>query len=72
MIDDNILDQVLDKIKEIVGFEKFDDNKKWIETDEDIRPDYITLKNVALITCIIQDGDKSYPQLVLQEALYDE
>ena len=65
MIDDNILDKVLDKIKKIIGIEKIDD----AETDAKL-PDNITLKNVViLISCIIKDGDSFYPQIFLEEAL---
>ena len=36
-------------------------------------PDDITLKNfLILMTCVIKDGDKFYPQLFLEEALYYE
>ena len=34
MINYNILDKVLDKIKEITGIEKFDDTKILIDTDD--------------------------------------
>ena len=33
MVDDYLLDKGLDKIKEILGFEKFDDTKIFINTD---------------------------------------
>ena len=34
-------------------------------------PDNITLKNVViLMTCVIKDCDKCYPQLFLEEALF--
>ena len=38
MVDNNILDKVLDKIKKIISIEKFDDTKVLIDTD-DILPD---------------------------------
>ena len=54
MVDDYILDKVLDKIKEIVGFEKFEDIKILIEADDKLLDD-ITLENVViLITWIIK------------------
>ena len=69
MINDNILDKVLDKIKKIIGIEKIDDAEILIETDAKL-PDNITLKNVViLISCIIKDGDSFYPQIFLEEAL---
>ena len=54
-----ILNKVLDKIKEIIGIEKFDDTKILIDTDDKL-PYYITLKN--------NDDGKFY----LEKALYDE
>ena len=53
MVNVNILDKVLDKIKRIVGIEKFDDTKILINTDDKL-PNNITLNNVVvLITCVI-------------------
>ena len=34
MVDDYIVDKVLDKIKEIIGIEKFDDTRILIDTDD--------------------------------------
>ena len=49
MVDRNILDKVLDKVKKIPDVETFDDNKILIDTDEKL-PDDITLKiNETLI-----------------------
>ena len=43
-----------------------------IDTDDKL-PDYITLKTVViLIKCIIKDYGKFYPQIFLDEALYDK
>ena len=41
----SIPNKVLDKIKDIIGIEKFDDDKILIDI-EDKLPDYITLKNM--------------------------
>ena len=72
MGDGNILDKVLDKIKNIIGIEKFDDTKILIETDGKL-PDDITIKNfVILITWIIKDDGNFYPQLFWEETLYNE
>ena len=72
MGDGNILDKVLDKIKNIIGIEKFDDTKILIETDGKL-PDDITIKYfVILITWIIKDDGNFYPQLFLEETLYNE
>ena len=43
MVYNHILDKVFNKIKMIVGIEKFDDTKILIETDDKL-PDNITLK----------------------------
>ena len=72
MVDDYIRDKVLDKIKKIIGFEKFEDIKILIEADDKLLDD-ITLENVViLITWIIKDDHKFYPQLFLKETLFDE
>ena len=56
MADDHILHKVLDKIKR-KDFEKLDDTKILIDTD-DKRLSDITLEDVlTLMTCIIKDGD---------------
>ena len=69
MDDDYILDKVLDKIKEVVGIEKFDYTKILIDIDNKL-PDGITIKNVViLMTCVGKDDDKFYPQIFLEEAL---
>ena len=67
---DDMLDKVLDKIKEIIGIEKSDNTKILIDT-EDKLPNDITLKNVAiLITCVINDDNKFYWQLFLEKSLF--
>ena len=63
MVDDHMLNKVLDNIKEIISIEKFDDTKILIDADD------VTLKKfVILMTCIIKDGNKFYPQLFLDHA----
>ena len=55
MFDDYTLDKVLDKIKEIMGIEKFYDTKILIDRDDKL-PDDIFLKNVEMLrTCVIKD-----------------
>ena len=66
MLDYYIVDKALDKTKEIIGIEKFDDTKILINTDNRLSDD-ITLKRGA-----IKDGNKFYPKLFLDNALYDE
>ena len=67
-----MLDKILDENKDITGIEKFDNTKILIEVDDKL-PNNITLKNVVtLITCVIKDDGKFYPQIFLEEALYDK
>ena len=47
---DYMLEEVLWKYKGSIGIVKFDDIKVLIDTD-DKSPDYITFKNVIIITC---------------------
>ena len=71
-VNDYTLDKVSDKIKKIIGIEKFDYTKILIYTDDKF-PDDITLKNVAkLIKCVIKNDGKFYPQVFLEQALYNE
>ena len=42
MIDDYVLNKVLDKSKEIIGIEKFDNIKTLIETVDKLRDDITT------------------------------
>ena len=63
-----MLDKVLDKIKEIVDIEKFDNTKILIDTNK--LPDGITIKNVLiLMACVRKNGDKFYPQIFKKKAL---
>ena len=75
MVDDYMLDKALDKIKEIIGLEKFYDTKILIDTGDKL-PKVITLKNIViLMTCVIKDdflNKKLYPQIYLEEALCDK
>ena len=67
-----MLDKVLDKYKETIDIEKFDDTKILIDTDDKL-PNYIALKNaVILITCVIKDDSEFYPEICLEETLYNE
>ena len=63
MVDDYMLDTVLDNIKEIKGIKKFDNTKILMDRDDKL-PDDITIKNVVLlVTCVIKDDGKFYPQI---------
>ena len=56
-----MLDKVLDKIKEIIGMEKFDNTEISIVTNDKLS-DGITFKNgLILITCVLKDDGKLYP-----------
>ena len=71
IVDDFTLDRTLDKIKR-KDIEKLDDTKILIDTDDKL-PDDITLKNaVILMTCVIKDGNKFYPQLFFKKELHDK
>ena len=58
MVDNYKLDEILDRIKEIIGIEKFDDTKILVDKDDKL-PDDVT-KNMLkyLVTCIIKDDGK--------------
>ena len=71
IVDYNMIDKFLHKFLQIfaICIEKCDDANILIEADDKL-PDDITLKNVIiLITCAIKDGDKFYPQILLEEVL---
>ena len=61
MVDDYMLNRPL---------EKTDATKILVDTDDKL-PDDITFKNaVILMTCVIKDDGKFYPQIFLEEALF--
>ena len=62
-----MLDKGLDQIKEIIDIEKFDHTKILIDTINKLSED-ITLKK-CLMTYVIKDEDKFYPQIILEEVL---
>ena len=58
-----MIDKLLDKIKEIIDIEKFDDTQILIDNDDKLAGD-ITLKNaVILMASVMKDDDKFYPQI---------
>ena len=70
MVGDYMLDKILEKIKEIMDVEKFNNTKILIDRDGRLTDD-ITLENfVILMTCFIKDNDRFYSQLFLEEALF--
>ena len=72
MVVNYMLDKAFDKIKEIIGIGKLDDDDTKILVDVDNKlPDNVTLKNVViLMTYVISDDCKFYPELFLGEALF--
>ena len=63
MTDYYILDEVVDKIKMIIGIEKFDFAETLTNTGDKSFVE-VTLKNVVLlISCVIKDEGKLYPQI---------
>ena len=72
MIDDYMVEKVLEKIKEITGIEKFGNTKILINSDDKLSDDNTLKRVVTLLTCAVKDGNKFYPQLFLDPALYDE
>ena len=66
MVADCILNKVLDKIKEIIDIEQFDNTNILKDTDDTMSYD-ITLKKVDLfITSVTKGDNKFYSQLILE------
>ena len=66
MVTDYILNKVLDKIKEIIDIEQFDNTNILKDTDDTMSYD-ITLKKVDLfITSVTKGDNKFYSQLILE------
>ena len=70
MVNDYMLDKVLGKIAEMIGIEKFDNTKIFIDADDKLSNDIIFKNIVILITCVITDDNKFYLQLLLEQALF--
>ena len=67
-----MLDKVPEKIKMIICIQIFDNTKILTGTDNKLA-DEVTLKNfVILISFVIKDDDKFYPQLFLKELLVQQ
>ena len=72
MIDDYMLIKVLEKIKKMKVVDINDNTKILIGTDGKL-PDGISFKKIVILMASVIKDDKSlYPQLFLEEALYDE
>ena len=70
MTEGNMPDKVLNRIKEVKGIEVFDNSRILVEIHDKL-PDDITLRNVViLITFVIKNDGRFYPELFLEEALF--
>ena len=66
--DNHVLDELVDKIKNIREIKKLD-AKILIDTDDKLRDD-INLKDIViLIMCVTKNWDIFYPKLLYEEAL---
>ena len=64
-----MLNKVLEKNKEIIDIKQLHNTKILIAKNNKL-PDDITFKKVVtLMTCVIKDHNKLYPQLFLEHAL---
>ena len=54
MVNDNILNKTLGKIKKIIGIKKFNETKILIDTDDKLLVD-IAFKNAILVTSVVKD-----------------
>lgn len=59
MVDDYMLDNVLAKITEIIGIEKFDDTMTLIDTEYKLLHE-ITLKNVVIVMIYVIKDDGNF------------
>ena len=71
MVHDYTVDKTLDKIKRI-RIEKRDNIKAFIDTDDKLRANVTSKTAVKIMTCVVKYCNKYYPQLFLEEALYDK
>ena len=59
----------MEKKNAITGIEKFDDTKNLIEMVDKFLNDINLRNDVMLMTCVIKNSDKFYPQMLLEQAL---
>ena len=69
---DYMLINVLQKIEKMKDIDVNDGTKILIGTDRKLPADISFQKIVILMTSVIKDDKILYPQLLLEEALYDE
>ena len=65
----NILDEVLYKIKKIIGIKNFNNTKILIDKDDKLPLDITLKSDVILVACVPEDDDTVYQQLPLEEEL---
>ena len=71
MVHDYTVDKTLDKIKRI-RIEKRDNIKAFIDTDDKLIANVTSKTAVKIMACVVKYCNKYYPQLFLEEALYDK
>ena len=71
IVDGYMVYKVLNKIKEIISIEKFDDNKILINTDDKLSNNITLTRFMILMTCFLKDGNTFDPQRFLDDSLYD-
>ena len=71
MVHDYTVDKTLDKIKRI-RIEKRDNIKAFIDTDDKLIANVTSKTAVKIMACVVKYCNKYYPQLLLEEALYDK
>ena len=59
----------MEKKNAITGIEKFDDTKNLIEMVDKFLNDINLRNDVMLMTCVIENSGKFYPQMLLEQAL---
>ena len=72
IVNDNVSNKALDKIKKIIDFVKFDNTKILFHTYDKLPNDFTLKDAVILITCVTNDDGKSYSQIFLGEEIYHE
>ena len=59
----------MEKKNAITGIEKLDDTKNLIEMVDKFLNDINLRNDVMLMTCVIENSGKFYPQMLLEQAL---
>ena len=67
-----MLNEVSDGIKKVAGIKKFDNTKPLIDASDKLPADIIVKDILIVITCAIKDNNKQYPQIFLEEGLYNK